>query len=211
MVFGLARIDIESRWAKSHIVHLGDQGGKMTKCVRAVLFVSLSMCLFGGRLCAAQKSKLVPSAPIPSLILSAKKVFVSNAGGDESLFGPQYTGGPDRLYDEFYAGVKSWGRYELVGSPEDADLVFEIRLTVVQPQRSEALSSDYNQPYDSQFQFVIRDVKTHTILWGLTEHAQTAVLQSNRDKNFEQALAAILSELRRIAGAAQAAAQPPSN
>jgi len=45
----------------------------------------------------------------------------------------------------------------------------------------------------------------------LTEHAQTAVLQSNRDKDFEQELAAILSGLRRIAGPAQAPAQPPSN
>jgi hypothetical protein len=185
--------------------------GKMTNCVRAVLFVSLSMSLFGGRLYAVQKSKLAPSAPIPSMILSAKKVFVANGGGDESLFGPQYTGGPDRLYDEFYGGVKSLGRYELVGSPEDADLVFEIRLTVMQPQRSEPLGGDYNQAYDSQFQLAIRDVKTHVILWGLTEHAQTAVLQGNRDKNFEQALAAILLELRRIAGPAQPAAQPPSN
>ena len=89
--------------------------------------------------------------------------------------------------------------------------MFEIRLTVMQPQRSEPLGGDYNQAYDSQFQLAIRDVKTHVILWGLTEHAQTAVLQGNRDKNFEQALAATLSEVRRIAGLAQLAAQPPGN
>jgi len=183
----------------------------MTNCMRAVCFVSLSMSLFGGALYATQKSKQATSAPIPSLILSAKRVFVANAGGDESLFGPQYSGGPDRLYDEFYEAVKSWGRYELVESPEDADLVFEIRLTVLQPRRSEPLGGDYNQAYDSQFKLAIRDVKTRVILWGLTEHAQTAILQGNRDKNFEQALAAILSELRRIASPAQPAAQSPSN
>src|ERR1051326_1085424 len=38
MPFVLARIDMATSWAKSHIVHLGDRGGKMTKCVRAVLF-----------------------------------------------------------------------------------------------------------------------------------------------------------------------------
>lgn len=183
----------------------------MINCARVVLLVSLSMSLSGSRLYATQKSKPAPSAPIPSLILSAKKVFIANGGGDESLFGPQYTGGPDRLYDEFYAGVKSWGRYELVGSPEDADLVFEIRLTVIQPQRAEPLGGENNQAYDSQFQLAIRDVKTHVILWGLTEHAQTAILQGNRDRNFEQALAAILSELRRIAGPPQPPPQPPSN
>jgi hypothetical protein len=70
---------------------------------------------------------------------------------------------------------------------------------------------DNNEPYDSQFQLTIRDVKTHVILWGLTEHAQTAILQSNRDKNFEQALSAILSELRKIAGATQPAVESPKN
>jgi hypothetical protein len=51
-----------------------------------------------------------------------------------------------------------------------ADLVFEIRLNVLQPQRSEALGTNDNPAYDSQFHLAIRDVKTHEILWGLTEH-----------------------------------------
>lgn len=182
----------------------------MTDCVRAFLFVSLAISLFGGRVDAAQKSNPAPSAPIPSLIVSARKVFVANEGGDESLFDPQYTGGPDRLYDEFYADMNAWGRYELVGSPEAADLVFEIRLTVIRPQRS-TLGGDNNPAYDSQFHLAIRDVKTNVIVWGLTEHAQTAILQGNRDKNFEQALAGIISELRRIAGPAQLVGQSPSN
>ena len=101
------------------------------------------------------------------------------------------------------------GRYELVSTPGEADLVFEIRLTSVQLMRSEPLR-EQNPQYDSQFHLAIRDVKTHETMWGLTEHAQTAILQGNRDKNFEQALGGILSELRRIAGPAQAAAKPPT-
>lgn len=57
---------------------------------------------------------------------------------------------------------------------------------------------------DSQFRLVIRDAKTHQTLWGLTEHAQSAVLQGNRDKNFELALAAVVAEVHRIAGPAAA-------
>lgn len=176
----------------------------------AVLCASLAMLLGCEHLCAAQKSKGVPPAPVPPLILAAKKVFIANGGGDESRFDwPQYTGGPDRLYNEFYAAMKSWGRYELVDSPGDADLVFEIRLTILQPTRSEPLN-EQNPSYDSQFHLSIRDVKSHETLWGLTEHAQTAILQGNRDKNFEQAVEGILSELRRIAGPAQAAAKLPT-
>ena len=176
----------------------------MAKRLRAaVLFAGLAISLRCDHLYAAQQFKQVPPAPVPPLILAAKKVFIANGGGDESLFDmPQYSGGPDRLYNEFYASMKSWGRYELVSSPGEADLVFEVRLTVLQPAERQLPTS-----YDSQFHLAIRDVKTHETLWGLTEHAQTAILQGNRDKNFEQALAGILSELRRIAGPAPATAR----
>jgi hypothetical protein len=181
----------------------------MIKRLKAVLFLTgFAISLGSAQVCAAQQSKTVPDAPIPSQILSATKVFIANGGGDESLFDtPQYTGGPDRLYNEFYAAMKSWGRYELVDSPEKADLVFEIRLTLLQPLPSEPLGNN-NPGYDSLFHLAIRDVQTHEILWGLTEHAQSAILQGNRDKNFEQALRGILAELRRIAGPGQASAKP---
>jgi hypothetical protein len=180
----------------------------MTKRLRATaLCAGLAMSLGCGYLCAAQQFKRVPPAPVPPPILAAKKVFIANGGGDESLFDmPQFSGGPDRLYNEFYAAVKSWGRYELVSTPGEADLVFEIRLTMLQPMQSEPLR-EQNPRYDSQFHLAIREMKTHETLWGLTEHAQTAILQGNRDKNFEQALAAILSELRKIAGPAQSMAK----
>jgi len=112
------------------------------------------------------------------------------------------------LYNEFYAAMKSWGRYELVGAPQEADLVFEVRLTIIQPQRSHPLGGESNPEYDSQFHLAVRDVVTNETLWGLTEHAQTAILQGNRDKNFEQALAGMVAELHRIAGPKQAAPLP---
>ena len=130
----------------------------MAKRLRAaVFFAGLAISLRCDHLYAAQQFKQVPPAPIPPLILAAKKVFIANGGGDESLFDmPQYSGGPDRLYNEFYASMKSWGRYELVSSPGEADLVFEVRLTVLQlvPERQ-------YPSYDPQFHLAIRDVKTH--------------------------------------------------
>jgi hypothetical protein len=184
----------------------------MTKCLKAaVLFSGLAICLLCGHVGAAQKAKQVPPGPIPEQIVTAKKVFVANGGGDESLFDtPQYRGGPDRLYNEFYAAIKSWGRYELVNAPGDADLVFEIRLTLLQPRRSEVLGDDKPE-YDAQFHLSVRDVKTHETLWGLTEHGEMAILQDNRDKNFEQALGGILSELKKIAGPPQTAAKQPTS
>jgi len=183
----------------------------MTKHLKAVvLCVGLAIPLLSGAISAAQQKKPTHPAPtlapIPAQILTAKKIFVANGGGDESRFdeAASYSGGPDRAYNEFYAAMKTWGRYELVSAPGDADLVFEIRLTVFQLQRQRVLADD-STASDSQFRFVIRDSRSHETLWGLTEHAQGAVLQSNRDKNFELALAAVVAEVQRIAGTADAA------
>src|SRR5271154_1239072 len=73
---------------------------------------------------AGQQPNDPPPAPVPAPIFTAKKVFVSNATGEIAL----PPGNPDLTYNEFYAAMKSWGRYELVSSPADADLVIEIRL-----------------------------------------------------------------------------------
>lgn len=186
----------------------------MTKHLKAaVLCFGLVMPLLSGPIRAAQQKKPAhptpAPAPIPAQILTAKKIFIANGGGDESRDeAVSYSGGPNRAYNEFYAAMKTWGRYELVAAPGDADLIFEIRLTVFQLQRERVLGDD-SPASDSQFRFVIRDAKTHQTLWGLTEHAQGAVLQDNRDKNFEKALAAVVAEVRRIAG--PAAADPSKN
>jgi hypothetical protein len=174
----------------------------MTKHLQAaVLCFALAISLLSGPIRASQEKKPAPATPIPARILTAKKAFIANGGGDETRNeGTSYTGGPARSYNEFYAAMKTWGRYELVAAPADADLIFEIRLTVFQ-LRSDRLSDDSSES-DSQFHLVIRDPKTHETLWGLTEHAQGAVLQSNRDKNFAQAMAAVVAEVQRIAGPA---------
>jgi hypothetical protein len=168
----------------------------------AVLCFGLAIPLLSGRLSATQQKKPVHPAPIPAQILTAKRVFIANGGGDESRYeAASYTGGPDRAYNEFYAAMETWGRYELVAAPGDADLIFEIRLTIFQIQHERILSDD-DPALDSQFRVVIRDPKTHETLWGLTEHAQGVVLQGNRDKNFELAMAAVVAEVHRIAGPA---------
>ncbi len=64
-------------------------------------------------------------APIPEQIRSAHRIFVSNGGG--SNYFNIYTDGPDRAYNSFYAELQQENRYQLVGSPSQADLIIEIR------------------------------------------------------------------------------------
>jgi hypothetical protein len=166
----------------------------------AVLHMSLAIPLLQVSVFAAQQAKLALPAPVPAQVLTAKRVFVANAGGDEPSFGdPLFSGEPDRAYNQFYAVMKTWGWYELVAAPADADLLFEIRFSA--PALAGAAAHGdalFGTPYDPQFRLVIRDPKTNVLLWGITEHAQWAVLQGNRDKNFDLALARTVSDVQRL-------------
>jgi hypothetical protein len=66
----------------------------------------------------AKDKKDVPIAPLPSVVASAKTIFLSN-GGESNL-----------AFDAFYAAMKEWGRYEIVGSPDDANLIVELAYKV---------------------------------------------------------------------------------
>ncbi len=154
----------------------------------------------------AQNTKELLPAPLPSQIFTARKVFVSNAG-DETL--GDFSGGPDRAYNQLYTALKGWGRYELVRAPADAELVFEISFAM--PTVAEDVSGggagtsvSSRQVKDPRFLLAIRDLKTHALLWTYIEHVQPALLKGNRDKNFDLAMAALVNDIRNVAG------QPPS-
>jgi hypothetical protein len=142
----------------------------------------------------AEQSKGLAPAPVPPQIAAVQKVFISNAGGssldavlDETIF----NGGPDRPYNQFYAAMKSWGRYELVSSPTDADLVLEISWSLT--------DTGLRLPVLGQLRLVIIDPKTHITLWNITEYVQGAMLLGNRDKNFDQAMTTVVNRLKILA------------
>lgn len=143
-------------------------------------------------------------APVPSQIVAAQKVFISNAGGEslESVIDQTvFDGGPDRPYNEFYATMKDWGRYNLVSFPADADLVLEV---------SWALSdTGLRLPVLGQLRLVVIDPKTHVMLWNLTEYVRGAVLLGNRNKNFDQAMNMIVNRMKILANPQPAAADGP--
>jgi hypothetical protein len=158
---------------------------------------------------AARAQEPLPStanalAPVPPAILNAKKVFISNAGADSGLFPHPFSGDPDRPYNEFYTGMKSWGRYQLVSDPSEADLVFELRLIAPNGPQNPSKQNGAADPLP-MFRLVILDQKSHYILWALTESVDFAILQKTHDHNFDQALANLTSDVKRLTGVAVAA------
>jgi hypothetical protein len=127
----------------------------------------------------AKDKKKVPLAPLPACIAAAKKVFLSNGGGSNLAF------------DAFYAAMKDWGRYEIVGSPDESDLIVELAYKV--EQEGTRVWSTHNtytgatqvhsaQIVDPQVMLTIYDGKTRTQLWAETDHRRLARLEKNREK-----------------------------
>jgi hypothetical protein len=137
------------------------------------------------------------AAPILAQITAAKKVFISNAGQDDlGGFGAE----PDRTYNQFYSAVKSWGQYQLVTTPGDADLVFEISFGVQAVGANVVKGDTVGTGYAPSFRLLIVDPKAHFTLWAFTQHINWAKLSSNRDKDFDQGMADLMSGLKKLTG-----------
>lgn len=142
---------------------------------------------------SAQTANDLMSAPVPSQIGTARKAFISNGGGqsfatvlDQKVFDR----GPDRPYNQFYNAMKAWGRYELVSSPSDADLVLEISWSLE--------DTGLRLPVLGVLRVVVVDPRTHIRLWTLSEHVRGAVLLSNRDKTFDEAMNTLIGRMKSL-------------
>ena len=134
---------------------------------------------------AQQAAGMAAPAPVPSQIVTAHKVFVSNEGYDSiarEAFERAHQ--RNRPYNDFYAAMKNWGRYELVTSPADADLVFAIRFS------APIVNCDKLTSFAPQLQLTILDARTHFALWSMMDPVQGAYRKNTWDKNFTKALMA---------------------
>ena len=150
----------------------------------------------------AEQFKAPATAPVPPQVAAAHSVFIANAGGeslDQITDQTVFNGGPDRHYNEFYAAMKAWGRYQIVSSPAAADLVFQISWNLS--------DTGLKLPVLGQLRLLVIDSKTNVTLWSFTEYVRGAVLLGNRDKNFDYAMTAIVNRMKALEAPAPAAAQ----
>jgi uncharacterized membrane protein len=160
-------------------------GGENVKTILRRVALPVFAILIAASVLSAQ-TQSVPTAPKPIQILAAKKVFISNASGRSDAF---YFNQPDQLYNEFYAALSDWRRFELTAAPRDADLVLEIHFT---PNQDVQLA---------MVELVILDPSTRTVLWTLNEKIDSAAKQSTGRKNFDKAMSALMNDLKKLAPA----------
>jgi hypothetical protein len=155
--------------------------------------VGLAAALIVAPILGAQETKVTAAAPVPAQIGAARRVFIANNGEDlaaQAAF--KRAGEPEQAYNHFYAAMQSWRRYELVSTPADADLVFEIRF-------SAPMYYDGNlATFEPQFGLKILDTKTHFLLWSLTAPVEGAFRKATWDKNFDHGLDVLMDDLKKL-------------
>jgi hypothetical protein len=137
-------------------------------------------------------------------------VFISNGVADSGFFPHPFSGSQDRVYNKFYAAMQNLGRYELVGDPDEADLVFELRLLAPSVPANPNKQKGASDPLPT-FQLTIVDRKSHYTLWTVNETVQLAFLQKTHDRNFDDAMAAMVVDVQKIGTPSQVTAKAANN
>lgn len=135
----------------------------------------------------------MPPGPVPTPIVTAQKVFIANGGMDatsaEAFQALQLS--DTEPYDGLYAAMQSWGRYQLVSNPADADLVFEIRFSSAMP--------GWNLPLQPQSVITIYDAHSHFLLWTVTQPVERANLKRTWRKNIAASLSGLIAQIKALA------------
>jgi hypothetical protein len=143
---------------------------------------------------ALRAQQTIPNAaPIPPQIAAAHTIFVSNGGG--SNYFDQFTGGPDRAYNSLYADLRQSSQYQLVASPSQADLIFEIRS--IAPAVDDGNGGTV---YNPQLILSVLDPQTKTVLWTTSANVRAIGTRSRRDRGFDQSMAVLVDKLAQVTG-----------
>lgn len=167
-----------------------------------LLLVGLLLCSISA-LAGNRSRKNIPPAPLPTVVTNAKKIFLVNDGGS------------DLAYDAFYSAMKSWERYTIVGTPDDADVIMELAYQVKHGGTITSATSNgwamrnrntttYNggthfytiEIPDPQLALTIYDAKSKQLVWSATDHRRLARREKNREKEIINSAERLVDELK---------------
>jgi hypothetical protein len=118
---------------------------------------------------------------------------------------PYLKGGAEYAFDVFYSEVKNWAKYRIVGSPDEADLIFELsyssrsvatRVWSTTDTYTGATQVHSRRLMDPRVTFTVYDRKTRFSLWSAQESRDTAFRRKNRQKNLTNTLHEMVQNFR---------------
>jgi hypothetical protein len=139
---------------------------------------------------AAPTAAIAPS----TLIAQAHTVYLANTGGD-----PNFPLDQTIAYQKIYTALQSWGRFQLVGSPAQADLVFNLysESPVAGYYRADHVTSPL---YSPAFELTIVDPKTNQPVWTIDSPVNLAGSGKTYDGWVSVAIMNLVSRVKVVSG-----------
>ena len=160
------------------------------------LALTLNHCAYAARLphilAAAQAATQTP--PPPARIASAHTVFLTNAGAD-----PSFPIDSTQSFNDIYAGLKKWGHFQLVDSPEKADLIFELH-GVAPVSGVTGVDGDISSYTSPAYQLTIRDPGNNAVLWTITSPVVLAGRKRELARWVTQSETNLISRIKVVSG-----------
>jgi hypothetical protein len=126
-----------------------------------------------------------PAAPVPAQIASAKTAFLANAGSTPA--NPQLA---VLAYNSVYQDIAQSHGYRLTAAPADADLVLEVSVVSV---------FEGGVSFAQYIQLAVRDEKSQSLLWTLSESIPPAAREKTLEKNVTDTAQKVAADLATLA------------
>lgn len=137
----------------------------------------------------------IQNAPVPPQITAAHRIFLSNNGADAN-----FPGTAEEAYNAVFNALKSWGHYELVSSPDQADLLFKLR--DLAPVTGVGGGDDVPAYAITSpaFQLTISDAHTRAHLWTVTSPVNLSYKRRERARWYQLSVTNLISRMKVVVG-----------
>ncbi len=146
-----------------------------------------------------QLQALAAASPVPTAILSAKNIFISNGDQTATSFLSLLLAIPTGLARSSTRPSRALARSSSLTTQRTPILYWNCSLRRPMVPRRAASRNGAADPLP-MFRLVVYDRKTHYVLWTLTRSVEFAFRQKMHDRNFDDALNLLLDDFLAVAG-----------
>ena len=146
--------------------------------------------------------KDIPSAPLPSAVVQAKKAFLLNGQTSSQYLTKN---GNALAFDTLYADMRTWGKFDLVDSPANADIVIELqyrpysagsRSFGVYNPSSDTVQTHAVDRFGADFALVVYDARSKDQLWTVTDPPGAARTVKNQQKEVIKSIDRLVDRIK---------------
>jgi len=140
-------------------------------------------------------AQLTPEALARRRLLSAHTLYLAKSTQDAN-----FPASPDDAYNLVLANLKNWGRFQIVDSIAQADLVLQLRdavRTSVVDDPNDAGSTVY---YLASFQLTLADPSTLSPLWTVNTGIPTSIKHKTQSQLLTASAQNLVSQLKLLTG-----------